>query len=365
MELSALIEMYLKTIRAQGRKQPSTIDAQRRDLSHLQNFFDPAPEGTCNAVCSHEKSNDKGSEKKQAGSAFDALSISRSDLVSFIDDFSEDHAPASTARMICTLHSFFDFVSRRFQISNPAQVLHKKDSGQRIPLWISAREMEQIFSGFQDSEQDILNAAICAALYFLGLRVSELCTLPLRNVRFDHQVVRVKGKGGKERTIPVCKAALDKLQRYAETVRSPADAKENRYFFVSLKGKKLARSSVWKMIKEQAAAHNLNPAVSPHTLRHSFATRLLEQKTDLRTIQELLGHADIATTQIYTHADSSRLIRVYDQAMAEPEGAGSFAGLSTEPDADCEKPEDSMENAKSDRSENHEKNSAGKELSAS
>lgn len=320
MTLSELISEYLRKSKAAGRHSAATMKAQQRDLAHLAAFFGETLQTERNDKLLLDAEKSAAEEKEEHTERIDPFSITRNDLEAFLSDFSSDHAQASANRMISTLHSFFQYASERYDFADPSAFLRTGRQSRHLPYWISAQEMEMIFNGFDETDQDILDAAICAGMYFLGLRVSELCDLPLRQVRFDHGLVRIKGKGGKERTVPLPQPASTKLQRYVSQVRQPADAKTARYLFVTLKGKKLSRSSVWKMVKGLAVKYNLNPALSPHSLRHSFATRLLEQSADLRSVQQLLGHADISTTQIYTHADGSRLVRVYDAAMKTPAG---------------------------------------------
>ena len=150
-------------------------------------------------------------------------------------------------------------------------------------------------------------------LYSSGLRVSEIASLPLSAVDFDTEIVRVTGKGSKTRVVPVGKIALQLLRRYLESARPELAEKNPRAaeLFLSRNGRRLDRERIWGIVKEAALLAGISKNVHPHTLRHSFASHLLENGADLRVIQEMLGHADISTTEIYTHIDKSRLAAIH------------------------------------------------------
>lgn len=303
-------EEYLRRMAAAGRHAPATLQAWKRDLAHLEKWM---------AKEKHE----------------DILALDHEQLEEFLNAFAREHAPSSTNRMVCTLHHFYQDCSRRYEMADPSRFLHQGSSQRDLPLWCSKEEMETILDGFGNSDRELLECAVISGLYFLGLRVSELCTLQYRNVRLDHGQVRVIGKGGKERRIPVCERCRVSFERYVRLVRRPASAMEDRFFFVSEKGVRLNREWVYRLTKRLAQRYDLNARTSCHTMRHSFATRLMEQDADLRVVQELLGHADISTTQIYTHTDSARLVRIYDQCMRKPG--------SKEPEAESQKETENKE----------------------
>ena len=156
------------------------------------------------------------------------------------------------------------------------------------------------------------NRTILEVLYACGLRVSEAAGLQVGNVRFDEEILLVKGKGSKERIVPMGKPAQKLLRRFLDELR-PQLLKDERQtaVFLSKNGKPLDREWIWNIVKEAAKLAGINKNIYPHTLRHSFASHLLENGADLRVIQEMLGHADISTTQIYTHVDQKRLIQVH------------------------------------------------------
>jgi integrase/recombinase XerD len=162
--------------------------------------------------------------------------------------------------------------------------------------------------------QEVRDNAILELLYASGMRVSELVELKTENVNLDVGYVRCLGKGSKERIIPIGKRAQTSVKRYCETSRGKiAKAGKTNALFLSRLGKKISRQSIWKIIKFYAKKARIKKVIKPHTMRHSFATHLLEHGADLRSVQEMLGHSDISTTQIYTHVDKERLRSIHKQ----------------------------------------------------
>jgi len=187
-----------------------------------------------------------------------------------------------------------------------------------LPDFMSIKETDSLLNAFPASAKDPLtfrNRTILETMYACGLRVSEAADLKLRSINFDDSIVRVLGKGSKERIVPIGRSAIGLLKRYIAEVR-PLLAESNPAepsLFVSNRGKRLDRERIWAVVKEAAELAGINKNIHPHTLRHSFASHLLENGADLRIIQEMLGHADIATTQIYTHVDQRKLITIHKQ----------------------------------------------------
>ena len=250
----------------------------------------------------------------------DFLTIDPPMLQSIVDSLAQSYEPSSLARLCSTLRSFYEYLSIQYQTGNPAQTLKAPRSVRHLPSWIASDEMDAMLARFGNDDKGILDKTIIMTLYSSGLRVSELCALEERNVRLDQGTIRVVGKGSKERIVPLNEICIEQMKLYASRVRQP-DASARKFFFVSAKGKPLNRQYVYRLSKACAMANNLSPNVSPHTFRHSYATRLIEHDADLRSVQELLGHSDISTTQIYTHVDVSRLKNVYDSALPDPFGA--------------------------------------------
>ncbi|MBR3688789.1 MAG: tyrosine-type recombinase/integrase, partial [Lentisphaeria bacterium] len=186
-----------------------------------------------------------------------------------------------------------------------------------LPDFLSVAEVDALLNAFPLRAQDpliIRNRCILELLYSCGLRVSECVNLRFGAVRFDERTIRVLGKGSKERIVPMGDAAIHQLKRYLEKARPELAGDGGApQLFLSNHGKKLDRERVWMVVKEAARLAGITKNIHPHTLRHSFASHLLENDADLRVIQEMLGHADISTTQIYTHVDENRLLGVFNK----------------------------------------------------
>ncbi len=217
-------------------------------------------------------------------------------------------------RKLSALRGFFHFLARRGEIVNdPMEEIRTPRLRQPLPHVIPLRDVEAILEQPDvRTPKGIRDRAILELLYATGMRVSELIGLLLQGVFWTEGFVKVYGKGGKERLIPVGRTAMDWLRSYCEDVRKKVRGSAAREeVFLSRLGMPLSRQSVWKMIKDYALKGNIKGKISPHTLRHCFATHLLERGADLRSVQMMLGHADISTTQIYTHLTKDHLIKVH------------------------------------------------------
>jgi integrase/recombinase XerD len=222
----------------------------------------------------------------------------------------------SIARQIVTVRRFYRFLdSEGLVTSYPVPEFHMSGTARKLPHALSADDMRLLLS--QPDPGEILGGrdqAMLELLYATGLRVSELVTLQVHQVDLTAGYLTVKGKGSKMRVVPFGKWAREKLLTYMEqTRRRLLKGKQSPFIFINRSGHSLTRQGFWKIIRGYAAAAGLDKKVSPHTLRHSFATHLLEGGADLRSVQSMLGHADISTTQIYTHVDGNRLKQVHQR----------------------------------------------------
>ena len=225
----------------------------------------------------------------------------------------ERYASASIAHAVHVVSSFFTFMQRQHYLAaNPMQFITAPKAKHALPRVLSAQEVDQLTSGELKTPQDIRNRAITELLFSSGLRVGELTSLNLGDVSFDMREVRVIGKGDKERVVPVGRVALEALEQYL-AVRPCFKPRDNA-LFVNRCGLRLNARTVQSFIKEAAKNTGLTGTVTPHKLRHSFATELLNHGADLRLVQEMLGHSNLGTTQIYTHVDLVRLQEVYNHA---------------------------------------------------
>jgi integrase/recombinase XerD len=217
----------------------------------------------------------------------------------------------SQARIISGLKAFFNYLLLEDEIqSSPATFLQSPKLKRKLPDTLSFEEVVNVLESVNLSKPEgVRNRAILEVLYGCGLRVSELVNLQFSNLFFDVGFVRVTGKGDKERLVPIGSEAMKQLTLFSEQVRChiPIAKGEEDYVFVNNRGKRISRVMVFLMIKQQAKMAGIEKAISPHTFRHSFATHLIEGGADLRAVQEMLGHASITTTEIYTHLDRDYL----------------------------------------------------------
>jgi integrase/recombinase XerD len=220
----------------------------------------------------------------------------------------------SQARTLSGLKAFFSFLIMEDLLKlDPTDTLEAPKTGRHLPDTLSYPEVEQLLAAIDLSTDDGLRArALLEVLYSSGLRVSELCDLRLSNIYAEQGFVKVVGKGNKERLVPIGREALKHLNFYLSGVRGHLDIKSGAedFVFLSKNGRPLSRITVFTTLKKLAEQAGLRKTISPHTLRHSFATHLIEGGADLRAVQEMLGHASITTTEIYTHLDRDYLRQV-------------------------------------------------------
>ena len=223
-------------------------------------------------------------------------------------------APKSIARIISSIRSYHNFLSSEQIIKeNPALNLDTPKIPKKLPLVLSEKEISDIIKAIDDAYQFAKrDKAIIEMLYSCGIRVSELCDLETSNLIIDDDLIRVMGKGSKERLLPIGGRAKRLLNDYLIHSRHKLIKKTSSSFvFVSRNGKRLTRAMINNILKKWSLNSGIKKPISPHTLRHSFATHLLEGGADLRFVQALLGHSDITTTQIYTHLDKHHIKQVY------------------------------------------------------
>ena len=246
-----------------------------------------------------------------------ANQVNRDHILDFLEQEKGDGcATATLGRRLVSIRVFFRWMAREKAV--PGDITEVMDSPRfwkLIPEFLSIAEVDSLLNAFKGrSPLELRNKALLELLYASGLRVSELTGLRLDGVDFQQGVLRVLGKGSRERMVPFGKSAARGLKRYLEDARAQLDPSGRAVqLFVSKSGVALTRARVWVLVKEAALRAGISKNLYPHILRHSFATHLLANGADLRVIQEMLGHADIATTQIYTHADTARLTKTHQQ----------------------------------------------------
>ncbi len=229
-----------------------------------------------------------------------------------------EYASSTVARKIAALKSFFHFLAAEEIISDdPTLNLDSPKVKKRLPVTLSYEEVERLLEAPKGSSpKAIRDKALLELLYATGMRVTELVSLDLEDINLASGTVRVtQGKGSKERIIPIHSRAVEALREYlAKARRMLLKSPDERALFLNHRGERLTRQGLWLIIKQYVREAGIKTEVTPHTLRHSFATHLLNGKADLRHVQELLGHANISTTQIYTHISSERLREIYDES---------------------------------------------------
>ncbi|MCE5317838.1 MAG: site-specific tyrosine recombinase XerD [Parachlamydia sp.] len=283
--MQASLKDFLIYLTSEKGLAHNSIEAYRRDLEAFFTFL--------NAKCLED--------------------LLEADLVAFLTMLEQrQYAASSRARALMALKVFFRFLKREGHLKRDlAKHLISPKLWQRLPEVLDPDEVESLLN--QPDASTLSGArdkAILEVLYASGLRVSEVCSLTLYSV--DDTFVRVKGKGSKERTVPIGSKALQAVDHYLTHYRDASDSSTEEALFVSEKGKPMNRTAVWSMVKRYASQAGISKRLSPHTLRHSFATHLLNNGADLRVIQEMLGHSNISSTDRYTHVSPTRLQAAFD-----------------------------------------------------
>jgi len=247
----------------------------------------------------------------------DGARITRKDLTAFLmHQKSEGYDASSIARQLSSIKSFHRFMVRERILSDDiTAVMESPKIWKRVPEVLTPAEVEKLITAPNIRKpKGLRDRAILELMYATGLRVSEISKLEVVNLDMEVGYVRTLGKGSKERIVPLGESSLHFLKRYLSEARSGLlKGRESPYLFISSYKRNLTRVSIWKLIKAYAKEVRIRKPVKPHTLRHSFATHLLEGGADLRSVQEMLGHASISTTQIYTHINKIRLKDIHSR----------------------------------------------------
>ena len=247
----------------------------------------------------------------------DVNDITREDIMKYLLSLKRKELSKSTiARKIVVIKRFHRFLlDKEYVDTNPAENIDSVKMDKPLPTVLSRDEITKMIDSIDGEEPlDLRNRAMMETLYASGLRISELLDLKLQDLHLKERYMVVVGKGNKERMVPLGEMAVIALRKYLEKGRGYIATAPSNLLFFNYKGEKMSRQGFFKFIKKLASDVGITKEISPHTVRHSFATHLLEGGTDLRVVQELLGHEDISTTQRYTHVDSERLREVYDRA---------------------------------------------------
>lgn len=228
----------------------------------------------------------------------------------------EGKASTTIIRRVGTIRQFYLFLQKENVIANNASIISLPKKNEHLPDVLSTEEVEDLFEQPNLSKDDgIRDRAMLEIMYSSGMRVSELIDLKLKQINIDLGILKIIGKGSKEIHVPIGDYAKEFLLKYLYEVRGKYDIHKSQFVFLNRSGGQLTRQYFWKAIKKYSTSAEILINVTPHTLRHSFATHLLENGSDLRMVQEILGHSNITTTQIYTHVSSKRILLAYDLYM--------------------------------------------------
>ncbi len=262
------------------------------------------------------------SQKKRASSQVTAEQIDSLAIRGYLGDLFQRNIKATIARKLATIRSFLRFLVRQGVLAeNPADEILTPKHQRSIPVYLPVDDMFRLLDSIKtDSLLGLRNRAMFEAMYSCGIRVSELAGLNLEDIDFNNALIRVRGKGNKERILPVGSKALKAIKSYLEArinhPRPIVDKNNNadQPLFLNNRGGRLTTRSIARILDKLARECGLSTPVSPHALRHSFATHMLDAGADLRVVQELLGHENLSTTQKYTHVSIDRLMQTYDKA---------------------------------------------------
>jgi integrase/recombinase XerD len=295
--MKALLEEFLNYLSVERGLSKNTISSYRSDLFSFINYL--------------ETKGAAGIEK-----------IKRDDITKYLLHLKDKGLSGnSVSRALVAIKMFYKFLAQeRFIKDDVAGILESPKLIRPLPNVLNVAEVTKLLQAPDiRSWMGIRDKAALELMYATGMRVSEMVELGTATLNLDVGFIKCKGKGDKERMVPIGSEARNAVSRYMEKVRpSLLKSKSDSHLFLTRLGKKVSRQSFWKMMKKYAKIAKIRKEIAPHTLRHSFATHLLERGADLRVVQEMLGHSDIATTQIYTHIDKGRLKSIHKQFHPRP-----------------------------------------------
>ena len=277
MQVEQAIENYLYHIRVIEQKPVSTVKSYANDLKKYQNYLKELNISNIQEV--------------------DSLI-----LMDFIT--SNNHlAKSSQAHLLTAVKNLHNYLLINYNISNEICNFSIKRSKTNLPSFLSIDEVKRILNSFDETdEKDLFERLLIQLIFVSGARVSEICDLNIKQVNTVHKILRIIGKGNRERIVLIDNDTAERLEYYYNNIRvNWLKGKDSNYYFINKLGNKVNRQYIYKIIKRKQQELDIKKDISPHTFRHSFATHLLDSDVDLRSVQELLGHSDISTTQIYTH----------------------------------------------------------------
>ena len=287
IDISKELQDYMNYLSLERQLSPNTIDGYKRDLEDFYKYTSKSYK-----------------------------SINKDDIIDYIGYLNKKVGPKTINRHIVSIKNYFKFLERNNYISiNPTTDITGLKTPKKMPRVLSIEEVDKLLDIEVKDAYTSRNKAMLELMYSSGLRVSELLNLTLNNIDFDMNLVRIYGKGSKERIVPMSDIATNYLYEYINLYRNTlVKNKVTDLLFLNSRGGKLSRQGFFKILKEIALVKGIKREISPHVLRHSFATHLLNNGADLRSIQTMLGHENIETTQIYTHVSNNYVKENYEEA---------------------------------------------------
>ncbi len=293
MEIDNAIDTFINYIASEKGLSRNTISSYSTDLKRFSDFLHGA-------------------------GITDVSGITTDRILVFLKSLKTSRlSSSSVVRYQVTIRNFFRFMLKEGVLKkDPVHILELPKRDRKLPQVMNESEIESLLNSpslIQDKKRQLRDKAMFEVMYATGLRVSELVGLTLNSIEMTVGFIKVKGKGSKERIVPIGDAAKEAVARYLEEGRPAFLRRTTDALFLTQQGEAFSRQGFWKLLKTYLKKTNITKLVTPHTLRHSFATHLLEHGADLRSVQLMLGHSDISTTQIYTHINTEMLKRIYDK----------------------------------------------------
>lgn len=297
MNINKLVKEYIFNLSSIESKSDNTVKSYTRDLNKYLDFLNE------NNITEIEKVNEKI-------------------ILKFIDSLN-NYSINSINHLKVSLRNFHHYLQFKYDLDDPTINIYSNKRPNRLPIYATNNEVDLIMSNFNDEDNlDLFNHCILETIYGCGLRVSECCNLKTNQVNINESFMKIIGKGDKERVIPIPKKTNELMKQYLYNIRPLWLKNSNNNFFIKNNSKKIYPKYVQEMLRNVINEVGVKKHITPHKLRHSYATHLLEGGADLRAIQELLGHSDISTTEIYTHVEQERLQKAYinSHPFAKKEG---------------------------------------------
>ncbi len=286
MDIKMAFQVYLVAMKTTLEMADKTIISYEHDLKGYMNYL-------------------------EASKINDTDSITGLVIQNYLNEQVKSLSSSSINRCASSIRSFHHFLADKYDMKDPSLSISVRKASKKMPVYATEEEIEKILNQLDDSPLHMTYKTIFMCIYGCGLRISECLSMTMSQANLEAGFLRITGKGNKQRIVPVPEMTMKAMRYYLDTIRPLHSIKTSRTFFISQKGKQVTSESVEKMLKYCCKEAGIQKSITPHKLRHSYATHLLNHGADLRAIQELLGHSSISTTEIYTHVQKERLLEGY------------------------------------------------------